>query len=111
MMVGLSACWRACGVHPGAVVGHSQGEIAAAHIAGALSLQDAARMVVVRSSTFRELTEVGAMMSIALPVAEVQERLRQSGRRRQIAIGAVNGPGFGCRRRRVPGARAAARAV
>ena len=91
MMVGLSACWRACGVHPSAVVGHSQGEIAAAHIAGALSLQDAARMVVVRSSAFRELTEVGAMMSIALPVDEAQERLRQLDEQ-QIAIGAVNGP-------------------
>ena len=92
MMVALSACWRACGVHPAAVVGHSQGEIAAAHIAGALSLQDATRMVVVRSSTFRELAEVGAMMSIALPVAEVRERLSQWDEQ-EIAIGAVNGPG------------------
>jgi acyl transferase domain-containing protein len=91
MMVALSACWRACGVHPAAVVGHSQGEIAAAHIAGALSLEDAARMVVVRSSTFRELAEVGAMMSIALPVAEVRERLRQWDEQ-QVAIGAINGP-------------------
>ena len=92
MMVALAECWRACGVRPAAVVGHSQGEIAAAHIAGALTLQDAARMVVVRSRAFRELADVGAMMSVALPLADLQARLRDwpDG---EIAIGAVNGPG------------------
>ncbi|MGO4429141.1 acyltransferase domain-containing protein, partial [Streptomyces sp. MCAF7] len=42
VMVALAALWRSCGIEPDAVVGHSQGEIAAAHVAGALSFQDAA---------------------------------------------------------------------
>ena len=91
MMVALSACWRACGVHPDAVVGHSQGEIAAAHIAGALSLEDAARIVAVRSRALRDIEGAGGMMSIALPAAEVRERLHQWDEQ-EIAIAAVNGP-------------------
>jgi acyl transferase domain-containing protein/short-subunit dehydrogenase/acyl carrier protein len=91
MMVALSACWRACGVHPAAVVGHSQGEIAAAHIAGALSLEDAARIVAVRGRALGDIAGAGGMMSIALPAAEVRERLRQWDEQ-QVAIGAINGP-------------------
>ena len=90
-MVALAELWSACGVRPAAVVGHSQGEIAAAHVAGALSLQDAARMVVVRSRAFRELADVGAMMSVALSAGELEERLGRWDKG-QIAIGAVNGP-------------------
>ena len=56
VMVSLAAVWEAAGVVPDAVVGHSQGEIAAACVAGALSLQDAARVVALRS---RALSRAG----------------------------------------------------
>jgi acyl transferase domain-containing protein len=53
MMVSLAALWRSFGIEPDAVVGHSQGEIAAAYVAGALSLDDAAKVVALRSKAFR----------------------------------------------------------
>ncbi|MFF2046128.1 SDR family NAD(P)-dependent oxidoreductase, partial [Kitasatospora sp. NPDC058170] len=55
-MVALAQTWRTYGIEPDAVIGHSQGEIAAAHIAGALTLDDAARIVTLRSRTLKTLT-------------------------------------------------------
>ncbi len=90
MMVALSGLWRACGVRPDAVVGHSQGEIAAVHCAGGLPLEDAARLVALRSRVLAQLTGKGQMASVALPAAELADRLARWGER--IAIAAVNGP-------------------
>ncbi|CAM3015271.1 acyltransferase domain-containing protein [Saccharomonospora xinjiangensis] len=91
MAVSLAAVWRAFGVRPAAVVGHSQGEIAAAHVAGALSLQDAARVVALRSRLIAgALAGKGAMLSVPLPATEVRQRLASWGDR--IAVAAVNGP-------------------
>ncbi|MEV5080372.1 acyltransferase domain-containing protein, partial [Streptomyces sp. NPDC056159] len=56
IMVALTTLWRAHGVEPAAVVGHSQGEIAAAHVAGALSLEDAALVVALRSQALPQLS-------------------------------------------------------
>src|SRR4051812_10966612 len=64
VMVSLAAVWESFGVVPDAVAGHSQGEIAAACVAGALSLDDAARIVAVRSRALRELSGSGAMASV-----------------------------------------------
>ncbi len=91
VMVSLAALWRAYGVEPSAVVGHSQGEIAAACVAGALSLRDAARVVALRSRAIaRDLAGHGGMMSVALPAAEAEARLeRWQGR---LAVAALNGP-------------------
>ncbi|MCE4949069.1 acyltransferase domain-containing protein, partial [Streptomyces albulus] len=67
VMVGLAALWRAHGVVPDAVVGHSQGEIAAAVVSGGLSLRDGARVVALRSQAIgRALAGRGGMMSVAL---------------------------------------------
>ncbi|ATW52895.1 polyketide synthase [Streptomyces peucetius subsp. caesius ATCC 27952] len=91
VMVSLAALWRSYGVEPSAVVGHSQGEIAAAYVAGALSLRDAARIVGVRSQLVRErLAGLGGMMSVALPVERVEELLAPYAGR--VSVAAVNGP-------------------
>ncbi|MBL1108591.1 acyltransferase domain-containing protein, partial [Streptomyces sp. 5-8] len=90
VMVSLAALWRSYGVEPGAVVGHSQGEIAAAHVAGALSLEEAARVVALRSRAFALLAGTGGMASVALPAAEVERLLAPWAD--QLSIAAVNGP-------------------
>jgi acyl transferase domain-containing protein/acyl carrier protein len=91
VMVALAGLWRACGVEPGVVVGHSQGEIAAVCVAGGLSLEDAARLVVLRSRLLVGLMGRGGMVSVALGVGEVRERLVGWGGR--VGVAAVNGPG------------------
>ncbi|WP_281185359.1 type I polyketide synthase, partial [Micromonospora halophytica] len=85
VMVSLAAVWRSAGVEPAAVVGHSQGEIAAACVAGALSLDDAARIVALRSKALLRLAGGGGMVSVSRPVAEI-------GDRPGLSIAAVNGP-------------------
>ncbi|MET8570081.1 SDR family NAD(P)-dependent oxidoreductase [Streptomyces sp. NPDC004783] len=90
MMVSLADLWRAYGVRPAAVAGHSQGEIAAAYVAGALSLDDAARIVALRSRLLAGLQDSGGMASIAAPVSWVEDRLGAWGG--ELEIAAVNGP-------------------
>jgi thioester reductase-like protein len=91
VMVSLAAVWESYGVTPAAVVGHSQGEIAAACAAGALSLEDAALVVARRSQVVAPLAGSGAMMSVGLGVGQARERIaRWNG---ELAVAAVNGPG------------------
>ncbi|MGW5263695.1 beta-ketoacyl synthase N-terminal-like domain-containing protein, partial [Microbispora sp. NPDC004025] len=90
VMVALARLWEHFGVRPGAVVGHSQGEIAAAHVAGALSLEDAAAIVVLRSQALAAISGRGGMASVPLPRAVVEARL--SGWAGRLEVGAVNGP-------------------
>ncbi|MEU8827600.1 beta-ketoacyl synthase N-terminal-like domain-containing protein [Streptomyces sp. NPDC048636] len=92
-MVSLAAVWAAYGVRPSAVVGHSQGEIAAAVVAGALSLDDAARIVALRSRALRQLAGGGAMASLGLGRERVAELLlRLDDRADAVVVAAVNGP-------------------
>ncbi|WP_221349343.1 type I polyketide synthase [Streptomyces beigongshangae] len=90
VMVSLAQVWRSYGVEPAAVVGHSQGEIAAACVAGALSLEDAARVVALRSRALVALTGRGGMVSLAAPEERVRELLLPYDGR--IGVAAVNGP-------------------
>ncbi|MFF3177784.1 SDR family NAD(P)-dependent oxidoreductase [Streptomyces sp. NPDC057900] len=93
VMVSLAELWRSFGVVPDAVVGHSQGEIAAAAVSGALSLEDAARVVALRAGVIgRELAGLGGMASIALPLVQVEERLAGAGWAGRLSVAAVNGP-------------------
>ncbi|MFJ4091791.1 SDR family NAD(P)-dependent oxidoreductase [Kitasatospora sp. NPDC089913] len=90
VMVSLAELWRSHGITPGAVVGHSQGEIAAAVVAGALSLEDGAKVVALRSRAIRALSGRGGMASVALPVEETAEHLAPWDGR--LSVAAVNGP-------------------
>ncbi|MGP3939422.1 type I polyketide synthase [Streptomyces sp. 6N106] len=90
VMVSLAALWRSYGVEPVAVVGHSQGEIAAAYVAGALSLEDAAKVVARRSQAWAELSGKGGMLSVLASAETVAERLRPWSER--LGIAAVNSP-------------------
>ncbi|GAA3588491.1 type I polyketide synthase [Amycolatopsis ultiminotia] len=91
VMVGLAAVWESAGVRPDAVLGHSQGEIAAACVSGALSLEDAAQVVVLRSRAIAaELSGRGGMASVALAEEEAAARLQPWAGR--IEVAAVNGP-------------------
>ncbi|MFI6495659.1 type I polyketide synthase, partial [Streptomyces sp. NPDC050564] len=92
VMVSLAALWQSYGVTPAAVVGHSQGEIAAAAVAGALSLEDAAKVVALRSQALKAIAGQGGMVSVPLPEQEVRDRLRESWGER-VVVAAVNGPG------------------
>ncbi|MGY4742901.1 SDR family NAD(P)-dependent oxidoreductase [Streptomyces sp. ATMOS53] len=91
VMTSLARLWQSFGVVPDAVVGHSQGEIAAAHIAGALTLPDAARLVALRAQALVELSGTGAMATVGLPADRAGELLASyyGGR---IGVAAVNSP-------------------
>ncbi|MEV1318853.1 type I polyketide synthase [Micromonospora arborensis] len=90
VMVSLAAEWRAHGVLPDAVIGHSQGEIAAACVAGALSLADAAKVVALRSRAIIALAGTGGMAMVPLSAAEV--RRRPAAWDDRIHVAAINGP-------------------
>nr|WP_031470907.1 type I polyketide synthase [Sciscionella sp. SE31] len=89
VMVSLAALWESAGVVPSAVLGHSQGEIAAAVVAGALSVEQGARVVTARAVALRAVAGSGAMGSIAEGVDAVRDRLAG---RDSVVVAAVNGP-------------------
>ena len=89
VMVSLAELWRSIGVRPDAVIGHSQGEIAAAYVAGALSLRDAARVVTLRSKLLLALSGRGGMASLACGSDQARELLAPYGDR--VSIAAING--------------------
>jgi polyketide synthase 12 len=89
VMVSLAELWRELGAEPGAVVGHSQGEIAAAYVAGALSLGDAARIVALRARAIATLAGKGGMLSVSLAPAECRSRLEGLD---GASLAAINGP-------------------
>jgi acyl transferase domain-containing protein/acyl carrier protein len=90
VMVSLADLWMECGIRPRATVGHSQGEIAAACVAGGLSLADALRVVVQRSRALVRLAGSGGMATIAMSTAELEPLLDRW--RGGLGIAAVNGP-------------------
>ncbi|MFC9328320.1 SDR family NAD(P)-dependent oxidoreductase [Kitasatospora sp. NPDC057015] len=90
VMVSLAALWRSQGVEPDMVIGHSQGEIAAAAVSGILSLRDAARVVALRSQAIVALAGQGAMAQVTAPAEQVEGYLTAWAGR--VSVAAVNGP-------------------
>ena len=90
VMVALAELWRSYGVEPSAVIGHSQGEIAAAVISGALTLEDGAKLAALRAKSLVSLMGKGEMASVQASAEEVEPHLTPYSDR--VAIAAHNGP-------------------
>jgi acyl transferase domain-containing protein len=90
MEVALAAVWRSHGVEPDAVVGHSMGEVAAAYFAGALTLEDAVRVVCRRSELLARVAGKGAMALVELPLDRAERAVAAFAGR--ISVAAANGP-------------------
>lgn len=90
IQVALAALWQSWGITPDAVIGHSMGEIAAAFVAGILTLEDAIQIVCCRSQLLRRLRGKGKMMVTDLSVSEAEQLLKSY--EGSIAIAAINSP-------------------
>ena len=90
IQIAVAGLWRSWGVEPQAVVGHSLGEVAAAYVAGALSFDDAIRIVCHRSLLFKRIIGQGAMASVELSLDEA--RVVLVGFDDRVSIAASNGP-------------------
>ncbi|OEJ30273.1 hypothetical protein BGK67_01895 [Streptomyces subrutilus] len=90
MYVALAAVWRSLGVRPDAVVGHSQGEVAAAVVAGILTLPEGTRIVALRSRVLHQEAGGGEMAFVDLPEDAVRERIAELGLAVSVAV--VNSP-------------------
>ncbi|GAB3010691.1 sulfolipid-1 biosynthesis phthioceranic/hydroxyphthioceranic acid synthase [Mycobacterium bourgelatii] len=92
MQVALAATMKSHGIRPGAVVGHSLGEVAAAVVAGVLSLEDGVRVICCRSRLCTKIAGIGAMAAVELPAHQVREELARLGNTKDVTIAVVSSP-------------------
>ncbi|MFQ5794194.1 MAG: type I polyketide synthase [Candidatus Bipolaricaulia bacterium] len=90
IQVALVALWRSRGIEPDAVVGHSMGEVAAAHVAGALSLEDAVKIICRRSQLLKRTSGQGSMAAVELSLEQAQRAL--AGYEDRVSIAVSNSP-------------------
>lgn len=90
MAVGITALWRSRGVRPDFVIGHSMGEVAAAYIAGMLSLEDAAKVICVRSRLLRGVSGRGGMALVQLNAGDAEQEI--SGQQELVSVAISNSP-------------------
>ena len=90
LQTSLAALWRSWGIVAGAVIGHSLGEIAAAHVAGVITLEDAAKIAVHRGRVMQSVSGTGAMAAVELSAEQAKTFLTQHGL--QLTLAAINGP-------------------
>ena len=90
VQVALAALWRSWGIVPDAVIGHSMGEVAAAYVAGALTLEDAALIVCTRSRLARRTVGQGAMAAVELSLEDARRAM--AGREDRVSIAVSTSP-------------------
>ncbi|GAA3168835.1 MULTISPECIES: type I polyketide synthase [Streptomyces] len=90
VQVALAAAWRERGVEPGLCLGHSMGEVAAAHVCGALSLDDAAAVICRRSRLMQRTAGQGAMLVVELSADRARQYTEAHGD--AVCVAVENGP-------------------
>jgi acyl transferase domain-containing protein len=90
LQVALAALWHAWGIVPDAIVGHSAGEIAAMYMAGALSLEDAIRIIYYRSNLQHHTTGMGKMVAVGISQEEAERAIADHAD--QVSIAGINSP-------------------
>lgn len=90
IQVALAKLWKEWGITPDGVIGHSMGEVAAAHVAGILSMEDAIKIICIRSERLKKLRGKGAMLATELSPDQAAELV--IGRENEISIAVISGP-------------------
>jgi acyl transferase domain-containing protein/acyl carrier protein len=90
IQAGLAKLWQSWGIDPDAVLGHSMGEIAAAFVAGAISLEDAVTIICHRGALMQRHKGAGAMLTVHHPESAVQQLIDDSGFGGAVFIAAIN---------------------